>query len=65
LFRDVRELKDDQAHTAYGTLVDVAAEGTVDVLIAGTSCVDFSNLNTKKARLSRTYCQMMVRDLLP
>jgi hypothetical protein len=53
LFRDVRELKDEQAHTAYGTMVDVPAEGAVDVLIAGTSCVDFSNLNSKKARRSR------------
>ncbi|KAF5373238.1 hypothetical protein D9615_007418 [Tricholomella constricta] len=46
LFRDVCELGDDQAHTAYGALVPVP--GDVDMLIAGTSCVDYSNLNTQK-----------------
>ena len=34
LFRDVCELGDDQAHTAYGALVDVP--GDVDLLVAGT-----------------------------
>ena len=33
-------------HTAYGALVPVP--GDVDMLIAGTSCVDYSNLNTQK-----------------
>ncbi|CEH17129.1 dna repair protein rad8 [Ceraceosorus bombacis] len=46
LFRDVCELGDDQAHTAYGALVDVP--GDVDLLVAGTSCVDYSGLNNKK-----------------
>lgn len=46
LFRDVCELGGDQAHTAYGALVDVP--GNVDLLVAGTSCVDYSNLNNKK-----------------
>lgn len=46
LFRDVCELGQDQAHTAYGALVDVP--GNVDLLVAGTSCVDYSNLNNKK-----------------
>ncbi|KAF7770424.1 hypothetical protein Agabi119p4_6398 [Agaricus bisporus var. burnettii] len=46
LFRDVCELGDDEAHTAYGALVPVP--GDVDMLIAGTSCVDYSNLNTQK-----------------
>ncbi|KAG5647866.1 hypothetical protein DXG03_007790 [Asterophora parasitica] len=46
LFRDVCELGDDQAHTAYGALAPVP--GDVDMLIAGTSCVDYSNLNTQK-----------------
>jgi hypothetical protein len=49
LFRDIRELGDDKAHTAYGGLVDVPnAPGCVDMLIAGTSCVDYSNLNNRK-----------------
>ncbi|PWN45231.1 hypothetical protein IE81DRAFT_344924 [Ceraceosorus guamensis] len=46
LFRDVCELGDDQAHTAYGALVDVP--GDVDLLVAGTSCVDYSGLNNKR-----------------
>lgn len=33
-------------HTAYGALATVP--GDVDILIAGTSCVDYSNLNTQK-----------------
>ncbi|WVQ80273.1 hypothetical protein IAT38_002378 [Cryptococcus sp. DSM 104549] len=43
LFRDVTELGGDAAHTAYGSVVEVP--GNVDVLVAGTSCVDYSNLN--------------------
>ncbi|TFK29687.1 DNA repair protein rad8 [Coprinopsis marcescibilis] len=46
LFRDVCELGDAEAHTAYGSLVPVP--GDVDMLVAGTSCVDYSNLNTQK-----------------
>ncbi|KAL1407062.1 DNA (cytosine-5-)-methyltransferase dmt5 [Vanrija albida] len=46
LFRDVTELGSDKAHTAYGSLVDVP--GNVDILIAGTSCVDYSGLNNEK-----------------
>ncbi|KDR80696.1 hypothetical protein GALMADRAFT_241095 [Galerina marginata CBS 339.88] len=46
LFRDVCELGDGEAHTAYGSLAPVP--GDVDMLIAGTSCVDYSNLNTQK-----------------
>ncbi|KAF8159484.1 hypothetical protein B0H34DRAFT_655502 [Crassisporium funariophilum] len=46
LFRDVCELGDAEAHTAYGALAPVP--GDVDILIAGTSCVDYSNLNTQK-----------------
>jgi hypothetical protein len=50
LFRDIRELGDDMAYTAYGALVDVPnKEGDVDLLVAGTSCVDYSNLNNKQA----------------
>jgi site-specific DNA-cytosine methylase len=33
-------------HTAYGSLAPVP--GNVDLLIAGTSCVDYSNLNNEK-----------------
>ncbi|KAK2463557.1 hypothetical protein APHAL10511_004308 [Amanita phalloides] len=46
LFRDVCELGNPEAHTAYGALAPVP--GDVDILIAGTSCVDYSNLNTQK-----------------
>ncbi|GAA6010842.1 hypothetical protein JCM11491_004561 [Sporobolomyces phaffii] len=46
LFRDVTELPNDEATTAYGA--KVAVPGDVDMLIAGTSCVDYSNLNTKQ-----------------
>ncbi|KAJ3021731.1 hypothetical protein HKX48_007900 [Thoreauomyces humboldtii] len=50
LFRDVCELGNDEATTAYGALHPVP--GNVDMLIAGTSCVDFSNLNNKKKTLT-------------
>ncbi|ESK85156.1 dna repair protein rad8, partial [Moniliophthora roreri MCA 2997] len=46
LFRDVCELGNDEAHTAYGALAKVP--GDVDLLVAGTSCVDYSNLNNEK-----------------
>jgi site-specific DNA-cytosine methylase len=46
LFRDIRELGAAQATTAYGSLVDVP--GNVDMLVAGTSCVDYSTLNNEK-----------------
>ncbi|KAI0317160.1 hypothetical protein OF83DRAFT_1059143 [Amylostereum chailletii] len=49
LFRDVCELGDDYAHTAYGS--KAAVPGNVDILIAGTSCVDYSNLNNEKKEL--------------
>ncbi|TPX64723.1 hypothetical protein SpCBS45565_g05673 [Spizellomyces sp. 'palustris'] len=47
LFRDVCELANPEATTAYGSLVKVP-NVKVDLLIAGTSCVDYSNLNNKK-----------------
>jgi hypothetical protein len=47
LFRDIRELCDPQATTAYGALVKVP--GLVDVLVAGTSCVDYSCVATLAA----------------
>ena len=50
LFRDVTELGGKRAHTAYGALVDVP--GDVDILIAGTSCVDYSHLNNSKKGLN-------------
>ncbi|KAH7915282.1 hypothetical protein BJ138DRAFT_1122797 [Hygrophoropsis aurantiaca] len=46
LFRDVCELGDPEATTAYGALAPVP--GDVDLLVAGTSCVDYSNLNNEK-----------------
>ena len=66
LFRDIRELGKDRACTAYGSLAQVPnTPGTVDVLIAGTSCVDFSNLNneqkkiTEKGESAQTFRGMM------
>jgi site-specific DNA-cytosine methylase len=54
LFRDIRELGMDQAFTAYGALVDVPnTPGLVDLLIAGTSCVDYSNLNNSKKEIEQ------------
>ncbi|KAI9007348.1 hypothetical protein BC832DRAFT_530709, partial [Gaertneriomyces semiglobifer] len=49
LFRDVCELGQDTAITAYGA--EVPVPGNVDLLIAGTSCVDYSNLNNEKKGL--------------
>jgi site-specific DNA-cytosine methylase len=46
LFRDIRELGETHAYTAYGALVPVP--DNVDLLIAGTSCVDYSGLNSQK-----------------
>ncbi|TRM57945.1 hypothetical protein BD626DRAFT_513398 [Schizophyllum amplum] len=63
LFRDVCELGDDEAHTAFGSLCPVP--GDVDLLVAGTSCVDFSNLNNQKQDIdgagesARTFRGMM------
>ena len=52
LFRDIRELGKEEAYTAYGALAKVPNSlGCVDVLIAGTSCVDYSNLNNKKKKI--------------
>ena len=52
LFRDIRELGNDEAYTAFGALAKVPNEpGCVDMLIAGTSCVDYSNLNNKQVRV--------------
>ena len=49
LFRDIRELGQDYACTAWGGKIKVPnTPGCVDLLVAGTSCVDFSNLNNKK-----------------
>ena len=49
LFRDIRELGNEKATTAYGGLVDVP--GNCDLLVAGTSCVDYSNLNNQQKGL--------------
>ncbi|PWN17792.1 hypothetical protein BCV69DRAFT_285675 [Microstroma glucosiphilum] len=50
LFRDVTELGNARAHTAYGALVDVP--GDIDLLVAGTSCVDYSGLNNSKKAIN-------------
>ena len=49
LFRDIRELGQQEATTAYGAKVPVP--GDCDMLVAGTSCVDYSNLNNEKKDL--------------
>ncbi|GAB1209695.1 hypothetical protein APSETT445_008476 [Aspergillus pseudonomiae] len=49
LFRDVTQLKDRVAQTAYGSLEKVPRNP--DLLIAGFSCVDFSSLNNKRKTL--------------
>ncbi|KAB8204542.1 hypothetical protein BDV34DRAFT_235683 [Aspergillus parasiticus] len=49
LFRDVTQLKDRVAQTAYGSLEKVPRNP--DMLIAGFSCVDFSSLNNKRKTL--------------
>ncbi|MBW0476709.1 hypothetical protein O181_016424 [Austropuccinia psidii MF-1] len=46
LFRDVCELGNKEATTAYGAKVSVPLD--VDMLVAGTSCVDYSGLNNQK-----------------
>lgn len=51
LFRDVTELGNEYATTAYGASVKVP--GNVDLLIAGTSCVDYSNLNNSKKEIDQ------------
>ena len=54
LFRDIRELGNDKACTAFGAMIPVPnSPGCVDLLVAGTSCVDFSNLNNSKVRRVR------------
>lgn len=52
LFRDISEItttQDGKATTAYGARVVIPDK--VDLLVAGTACVDFSNLNNKKKSL--------------
>ena len=49
LFRDIRELGREKATTAYGRKVKVSScSRDVDLLIAGTSCTDYSSLNNSK-----------------
>lgn len=64
LFRDVCELGDEEATTAYGAKVPVPKD--VDMLVAGTSCVDYSGLNNLKKVstyfLSRPYHQKQDHD---
>ncbi|KAJ3149706.1 hypothetical protein HDU86_006883 [Geranomyces michiganensis] len=50
LFRDICDLGNDYAPTAYGAMHKVP--GDVDLLVSGTSCVDFSNLNNQKKALA-------------
>ena len=64
LFADVTELGQEYAHNAYGAEIKVPIEGYT-MLVAGTSCVDFSNLNrqgksiTDKGESGRTWQGML------
>jgi site-specific DNA-cytosine methylase len=52
IFRDITEITsstDGTATTAYGAKVDIS--GNVDMVIAGTACVDFSSLNNQQKTL--------------
>lgn len=52
IFRDIVEIltsTDGKATTAYGARVEIPAD--VDILIAGTACVDFSKLNRKQKHI--------------
>ncbi|KAK2762854.1 hypothetical protein FQN54_001029 [Arachnomyces sp. PD_36] len=48
IFRDVKELTQPKATTAYGALRGVPVGA--DIMIAGFSCVDYSNLNKKRKK---------------
>ena len=45
-FKDLRELYQEKAQTAYGAEEVVPLD--VDILVAGTSCKDYSNKNNYK-----------------
>ncbi|OQE11510.1 hypothetical protein PENVUL_c002G04166 [Penicillium vulpinum] len=51
LFRDITELGGDEARTAYGS--SEVIPGDLDILVAGTACVDFSPLNNRKKTLQQ------------
>ena len=51
LFNDVRDLGGEWAEDAWGVRQRVPRSG-IDLLVAGTSCVDFSGLNNRKKKLS-------------
>jgi site-specific DNA-cytosine methylase len=59
LFRDIRELGSEEATTAYGARVKVPGE--IDILIAGTSCVDNSALNPTKIKRTEFGDEMVAR----
>ncbi|KAI1270481.1 hypothetical protein F5Y18DRAFT_421974 [Xylariaceae sp. FL1019] len=49
IFRDVRDFKSEEAKDAFTPLgLKTEIPTNIDVLVAGTSCVDFSTLNNKK-----------------
>ncbi|OOF92487.1 hypothetical protein ASPCADRAFT_517877 [Aspergillus carbonarius ITEM 5010] len=51
IFRDVEELKDRVAKTAYGSLEKIPKNP--DILVAGFACVDFSSLNNKRKTMEQ------------
>ncbi|KGO52427.1 Zinc finger, RING-type [Penicillium expansum] len=51
LFRDITELGGDVGRTAYGS--SEVIPGDLDILVAGTACVDFSPLNNRKKTLQQ------------
>ncbi|KAI5209980.1 hypothetical protein E4T39_00528 [Aureobasidium subglaciale] len=55
IFRDITEItnaKNNHATTAYGRLAKIP--DNIDILIAGTACVDFSKLNNKQKQLNES-----------
>ncbi|KAJ5788714.1 hypothetical protein N7457_003704 [Penicillium paradoxum] len=51
LFRDITELGGNEARTAYGS--SELIPGNLDILVAGTACVDFSSLNNLRKSLQQ------------
>ncbi|KAJ5572309.1 C-5 cytosine methyltransferase [Penicillium sp. DV-2018c] len=51
LFRDITELGGKKAQTAYGSWETIP--GDLDILVAGTACVDFSTLNNSQKSLQQ------------
>ncbi|KAK8153048.1 hypothetical protein IWX90DRAFT_409460 [Phyllosticta citrichinensis] len=67
IFRDVREFSREDAMETGATNVygaKVPIPGDVDLLVAGSSCVDFSMLNTKKGKVAKGESQETLKAIL-